>query len=136
MPVKGRLPVRADVDPFEPVRAIEGADCCESVRGRGPEVSIASYLLLDQYLRESQRGSYRGDMTGHGASSGGHGSGNIASTTLVFVDGGPVVWRVVCWWKEGSNPSLDLCLLKKKLLKFVSVGRGIHCHGGGLLGGC
>jgi len=66
-----------------------------------------------------------------------------AMLLLLLVDGRPVGLRVVCWWKEGGNPGLDLCLpglelgldicmLKKKLLEFVTAGGGIHCHGGGL----
>ena len=40
VPVNGRFPVRADVDPFELVRVIQGADCCEKVLGswEGPSV--------------------------------------------------------------------------------------------------
>jgi len=75
-------------------------------------------------------------MTSHGASCGGDGPGNIASTMLLLllVDGGPVVLRAVCRWKEGSNLRLDLCLLKQQLLKFVTAGGGIHCHIEGPIG--
>ena len=46
--VKGRLPLRWDDVPLEFVRAIDGADCCESVR-RGTEgISIRSYKSLER----------------------------------------------------------------------------------------
>jgi len=48
VPLKGRWPARVEVDPFDPVRAIDVADCWEGVRCRGPEVSTLSCLLLDQ----------------------------------------------------------------------------------------
>ena len=110
--LKPWCPACVDVDPFDPVRDIDVADCWESVRGRLAEILALSYLLLDQDW-ENQRGPYRGEMPGHGASSGRCHTGSIASTMLLPVDGRTVALRVVCGRKKGGNLGLDLCLLEK-----------------------
>jgi hypothetical protein len=58
VPVNGRLPVRAEVEPFEFVLAIEGAERWDSVLDRWEGASIRSYLSLEQV-----RGGLEGSPT-------------------------------------------------------------------------
>ena len=70
------------------------------------------------------RGSYRGEVPGHGNSATRHASGDIAVTSsLLLVYWGPVVREGggirSTRWEEGGNLGLDLCLLGQEDLEFL-----------------
>jgi len=128
---KERLLVRADDVPLEFVRAM-GAECWERVLDRWAGTSIWSYLSLERGQGSGPDWeSYRGEMPGHGGSTGGYASRHITATLLVLlVDRRPVVLeggRGSSRTEEGCNLGLSLRLLGKELLEPLEVvGTSVH----------
>jgi hypothetical protein len=125
-PVCRKGPDRAEVDPFEFVRAIGGAERWEMLLDRWEGTSIRSYFVIRATSgKRAIGGPYRGQLSSHSISSAGHTSRDIVSSTLLLlllVDWGSLVLEGgSARREEGGYPGLNLCLLGEEHLELLVI---------------